>query len=90
MQVAVAYSDVGQQLGLNIEVPDETGVKEAIKRSGVLKQFPQIDLATQKVGIFGRLVKLEAALKPGDRIEIYRPIIADPATVPRRDMDEEE
>jgi putative ubiquitin-RnfH superfamily antitoxin RatB of RatAB toxin-antitoxin module len=39
MQVAVAYSDVGQQLGLNIEVPDETGVKEAIKRSGVLKQF---------------------------------------------------
>ena len=90
MQVGIAYSDVGQQVWLNIEVPDEANVHEAIQRSGVLKQFPHIDLAMQKVGIFGRLVKLDAALKPGDRIEIYRPIMADPATVPRRDMDEEE
>ena len=90
MQVGIAYSDIGQQVWLNIEVPDEANVHEAIQRSGVLKQFPHIDLATQKVGIFGRLVKLDAALKPGDRIEIYRPIMADPATVPRRDMDEEE
>ncbi len=90
MQVGIAYSDVGQQVWLNIEVPEETNVQEAIHRSGVLKQFPHIDLETQKVGIFGRLVKLQAVLKPGDRIEIYRPIIADPATVPRRDMDEEE
>ena len=45
-----------------------------------------IDLAAQKVGVFGRLVKLDAALKPGDRIEIYRGIIADPETVPRKDL----
>lgn len=90
MQIGIAYSEPGQQIWLNIEVPDESTVAEGIERSGVLKQFPHIDLATQKVGVFGRLVKLEAPLKPGDRIEIYRPIIADPETVPRRDTNEEE
>jgi len=90
MQIGVAYSEPGQQIWLNIEVPDESNVQQAIERSGILKQFPHIDLAAQKVGVFGRLVKLEAALKPGDRIEIYRPIIADPETVPRRDMNDDE
>ena len=90
MQIGVAYSEPGQQIWLNIEVPDESTVTEAIDRSGILKQFPHIDLAAQKVGVFGRLVKLNAALKPGDRIEIYRGIIADPETVPRRDMNEED
>jgi putative ubiquitin-RnfH superfamily antitoxin RatB of RatAB toxin-antitoxin module len=89
MQVGIAYSEAGQQLWLNIEVPDETNVREAIERSGVLRQFPHIDLGAQKVGVFGRLVKLDASLRPGDRIEIYRAIIADPETVPRRDMVEE-
>ncbi len=90
MQIGVAYSEPGQQVWLNIEVPEESKVQDAIERSGILKQFPHIDLAAQKVGVFGRLVKLDAALKAGDRVEIYRGIIADPATVPRRDMDEEE
>ena len=67
MQIGVAYSEPGQQIWLNIEVPDESNVQQAIERSGILKQFPCIDLATQKVGVFGRLVKLEAALKAGDR-----------------------
>jgi len=89
MQVGIAYSAAGHQLWLTIEVPEETRVHEAIARSGVLKQFPDIDLAVQKVGVFGRLVKLDAPLRPGDRIEIYRAIIADPETVPRRDMPEE-
>lgn len=89
MQIGVAYSEPGQQIWLNIEVPEESSVKEAIDRSGILKQFPHIDLGVQKVGVFGRLVKLDAALKPGDRIEIYRGIIADPETVPRKDMDED-
>ena len=89
MQIGVAYSEPGQQIWLNIEVPDESTVEDAIQRSGILKQFPHIDLAAPKVGVFGRLVKLNAALKPGDRVEIYRGIIADPETVPRRDQDEE-
>lgn len=89
MQIGVAYSEPGQQVWLNIEVPDAATVEEAIERSGILRQFPHIDLARQKVGVFGRLVKLDANLKAGDRIEIYRGIIADPETVPRRDINED-
>lgn len=90
MQIGIAYSEPGQQIWLNIEVPDTSTVQEAIDRSGILKQFPHIDLSAQKVGVFGKLAKLDAALRPGDRVEIYRGIICDPATVPRKDMDEDD
>lgn len=85
MQVGIAYSEAGQQIWLTIEVPAESTVRQVIDRSGVLRSFPSIDLQTQKVGVFGRLVKLDAPLRPGDRVEIYRPITCDPQTVPRRD-----
>ena len=84
MNVGVCYADSDRQLWLKMEVPDDSSVEDAIRRSGILKQFPEIDLSTQKVGIFGKLVKLNAPVKEGDRIEIYRPIIADPKTVRRR------
>lgn len=51
---------------------------EAIERSRIAEHFPEIDLKTAKVGIFGKAAKKEAVLKPGDRVEIYRPLIADP------------
>jgi putative ubiquitin-RnfH superfamily antitoxin RatB of RatAB toxin-antitoxin module len=86
MQIGVAYSEPGSQVWLRIEVPEEATVEEAIVRSGLLRQFPHIDLTAQKVGVFGKLVDLEDNLKPGDRIEIYRGITADPKTVPRRRM----
>ena len=85
MQVGIAYSENAQQIWLTIEVPDEARVNDAIERSGILKMFPHIDLDTQKVGVFGKIVKLETTLRPGDRVEIYRPITCDPQTVPRRD-----
>lgn len=85
MQIGVAYSEPGRQIWLTIEVPDDATVQDAIERSGVLRQFPHIDLEAQKVGVFGRLVKLDAALRPGDRVEIYRAITCDPQTVPRKD-----
>lgn len=90
MQVGVAYSESAQQSWVTIEVPENTTVGEAIARSGLLTQYPHIDLESQKVGIFGKVVKLDAPLKPGDRVEIYRPIIADPQTVPRRDTGDED
>ncbi|MBI5007971.1 MAG: RnfH family protein [Nitrosomonadales bacterium] len=84
MQIGVAYSEPAQQLWLRIEVPDETTVQQAIEESGILKKFPHIDFEQYKVGIFGKTAELDALLKPGDRVEIYRAITADPATVPRR------
>ena len=85
MQVGVAYSEHSQQIWMTIEVPDEASVMDAIERSGILKMFPHIDLDAQKVGIFGKVVKPQTPLRPGDRVEIYRPIICDPRTIPRRD-----
>jgi putative ubiquitin-RnfH superfamily antitoxin RatB of RatAB toxin-antitoxin module len=85
MQIGVAYSEHAQQIWLTIEVPDDATVNDAITRSGILTMFPHIDLSSQKVGVFGKIVKPEAALRPGDRVEIYRAITCDPQTVPRRD-----
>jgi hypothetical protein len=85
MQIGIAYSEHIQQIWLTIEVPDTATVTDAIERSGILGMFPHIDLEMQKVGIFGKIVKLDTTLRPGDRVEIYRPITCDPQTVPRRD-----
>lgn len=84
MRIGVCYAEADRQLWLRLEVPEDSVVEEAIHRSGILQRFPEIDLAKQKVGIFGKLVKLDSPLREGDRIEIYRPIIADPKTVKRR------
>jgi putative ubiquitin-RnfH superfamily antitoxin RatB of RatAB toxin-antitoxin module len=59
-------------------------VQQAIEQSGILRKFPSIDLSQYAVGIFGKAAELDTMLKPGDRVEIYRAITADPATVPRR------
>lgn len=84
MKVAVAYTEPSAQSWLNIEVPDGACVKDAIEVSGIIGLYPHIDLNTQRVGIFGKAVKLDAPLRAGDRVEIYRPILCDPMTVPRR------
>ena len=85
MNVGVAYADKFKQVWLKLEIPDGSTVREAIEHSGLLAQFPAIDLARQRVGIFGKLVKLDAAVSDGDRVEIYREITADPELVERRD-----
>lgn len=84
MHIGVTYADPQQQAWLRLDMPEGSTVQDAIERSGILKRFPQIDLSEQKVGIFGKLAKLDTPLKEGDRVEIYRPITADPETVPRR------
>ena len=87
MNVGVCYAEADRQLWLRLEVPEGSNVQQAIELSGVLKQYPHIDLSTQKVGIFGKLAKLDAPIKEGDRVEIYRKITADPQTVQRRKID---
>lgn len=85
MHVGVAYVTPVHKVWLRMEMPEGATVREAIELSGVLQQFPEIDLETQKVGIFGRVVKLDTRLEDGDRVEIYRPITADPDLAERRD-----
>jgi putative ubiquitin-RnfH superfamily antitoxin RatB of RatAB toxin-antitoxin module len=86
MQVGVAYAEFDQQVWLKLEVPKDSTLIDAIHQSGILTRFPHIDLEKQKVGIFGRFAKLNTPLHHGDRIEIYRPITADPTTVKRRKL----
>jgi hypothetical protein len=86
MNIGIAYANKIAQVWMKIEVPDSSTVKEAIELSGIINRFPDIDLKKQKVGIYGKFVKLGTPLKDGDRVEIYRPLIADPKTVPRRKL----
>jgi putative ubiquitin-RnfH superfamily antitoxin RatB of RatAB toxin-antitoxin module len=87
MNVGVAYADKFKQVWLKLDIPEDSTVRDAIEHSGLLRQFPEIDLERQKVGIFGKLSKLTAKVGEGDRVEIYRDITADPETVERRDTD---
>ena len=89
MNVGVCYAEADRQLWMKLEVPDDSNVEKVIELSGILKQYPEIDLSNQKVGIFGKIAKLDAEVKEGDRIEIYRQITADPKTVQRRQVAEE-
>jgi hypothetical protein len=77
--VEVAYARPDVQRILSIEVPRGTTVQEALERSGIAELFPEIDLERAPVGIFGTVVRdREQVLRAGDRVEIYRPLIADP------------
>lgn len=78
IQVEVAFAREDDQALLAVEGAKGMTVREAIERSGILKRFPEIDLEINKVGVFGKLATLEQALETGDRVEIYRPLIADP------------
>ena len=79
--VEVAYALPHDQVILKLEVPEGSTAELAIKESGILERYPDIDLENQKIGIFGKLKKLSEPLRAGDRVEIYRPLIADPKEV---------
>ena len=84
IEVEVAYARPDAQAIFKLKVNLGAMVEDAIKSSGILHRFPEIDLAVNKVGVFGRLSALNAPLKPGDRVVIYRPLIADPKEVRRQ------
>ncbi len=77
MNVGIAYARPTAQIWRNLEVPDGATVREVIEASGLLNEFPELDLAVNKVGIFGAIAELEKPVKEGDRVEIYRPIHPD-------------
>ncbi|MCA2018972.1 RnfH family protein [Vibrio tritonius] len=78
MKVSVVYALPKEQVWLPVDVDDDATVLSAIHLSNILDVFPDINLQQQKVGVFGKVSSLDAALKEGDRVEIYRPLIWHP------------
>jgi putative ubiquitin-RnfH superfamily antitoxin RatB of RatAB toxin-antitoxin module len=81
IKVEVSYALPHKQVILEVEVPEGTSALEAARQSGVTDKFEGIDLDNAKLGIFGKVISPKAVLKAGDRVEIYRPLIADPKEV---------
>jgi uncharacterized protein len=84
LRIEVIYALPGKQVLIPLEVEEGTTARQAIERSGVLRQCPEIDLARAAVGVFGKVVSFKTSLKDGDRVEIYRSLISDPKEM-RRD-----
>ncbi len=82
--IEVAYALPSQQVILPVKVIEGTTAAEAVEASGIIKKFPEIDLSQNKLGIFGKLIKSDTVLRERDRVEIYRPLIADPKEVRRQ------
>ena len=81
IRVAVVYALPERQVVEETTVASDATIETVIRASGILEQFPDIDLARNKVGVYGKLGKLADTLHDGDRVEIYRPLIADPKAV---------
>ncbi|MFM8491572.1 MAG: RnfH family protein [Candidatus Methylopumilus sp.] len=82
--IEVAYALPQKQLIIPIIVKPGTTAKDAIQMSGIIKKFPEIDLDKNQIGIFGKLTQLDHVMRERDRIEIYRPLIADPKEIRRQ------
>lgn len=80
IEVEVAYATPEKQKILSLSVRDGTSVYEAVLSSGILAEFPEIDLGNTDMGVFGKVVKKpkEETLHAGDRVELYRPLKIDP------------
>jgi putative ubiquitin-RnfH superfamily antitoxin RatB of RatAB toxin-antitoxin module len=81
--VEVAYVSKDQCL-LTVKVPASSTILDVIMHSGILQSFPDINLETQAVGIFGKVHALTDKVNSGDRIELYRPLTIDPKEARRK------
>lgn len=84
IKVEVAYATPEKQRIVVLEVAAGTTARQAVLASGIATQFPGLDAATVKLGIFGKAVADDAVLRAQDRVELYRPLLADPKEVRRR------
>lgn len=82
--VEVAYARPDSQIIVPLEVVPGTTVVAAIEQSGILYIFPEIDMTSAKVGVFGKICPQDQVLREKDRVEIYRPLIADPKEVRKK------
>jgi len=85
INVEIVYATAGQQDLMAVEVEADTTVEQLIEHSGILEKYPEIEIGKKnKIGIFGKLTKASTVLREKDRVEIYRPLIADPKEVRRK------
>ncbi|MDD2720881.1 MAG: RnfH family protein [Gallionella sp.] len=88
INVEVVYALPDQQTLLKVSAPAGATVAEVLDLSRIVEKHPELNLATSKLGIFGKLTKSDAVVRDRDRIEIYRPLLADPKEVRRRRAEE--
>jgi putative ubiquitin-RnfH superfamily antitoxin RatB of RatAB toxin-antitoxin module len=84
ISVEVVYALSDRQTMVSLQLDSTSTVRQAISASGILQAHPEIDLERASVGIWGRATTLDGGLTNGDRVEVYRPLIADPKIVRRR------
>lgn len=83
IRVEVAFARPDRQLILSVDVDEGATLIDAVRHSGILEEFPEIEPERAKMGIFGKLARKDQPLREGDRVEIYRPLVADPKEVRR-------
>lgn len=88
IKIEVVYALPHEQVLLKLDVPQSSTIAEAIKLSGLLDKYPEIDLEKGKFGLYGKLSKSDVVLREKDRVEIYRPLIADPKEVRKKRAEE--
>lgn len=81
LNIEVCYAQADKQDVVRLQLPDGATLGQALDASGLLVKYPEIDLKKNKFGIYAKLSKVDAALRDHDRVEIYRPLIADPKEV---------
>jgi putative ubiquitin-RnfH superfamily antitoxin RatB of RatAB toxin-antitoxin module len=84
LTVEVVYALPEAQDAVTLQLPPGATLRDAVVRSGLLERHPEIDLAVQKLGVFGAPAALDRPLADGDRVEIYRTLVMDPKEARRR------
>lgn len=87
LSIEVCYAAPQGQTLIAVALPEGATLQQAIEASGILRRHPDIDLGTQKVGVFGKLKTLDTVLADHDRVEIYRPLLVDPKLSRQRRVD---
>lgn len=88
IHVEVIYALPHAQALIPLQMPEGATLEQAVRQSGLLEKYPEIDLASAKLGIWNKASELAAVLREKDRVEIYRPLIADPKEVRRKRAEE--
>lgn len=84
IRVEVVYAAASRQVMKTLTLPAGSNIENAIRASGLLEEFPEIDLTANRLGIFGEFARLDRSLEDGERVEIYRALLVDPKEARRR------